>query len=182
MGSLFFIQLLWIPLNLFRLVLRIFKHKLPKWAKKKFKSQIEFKGIQDEAIRFSMEGCIEICINAYITLVTLNNDYFVYRWEAFSTVFCIGTSVFMIGLPFYLFISAYLFQKDYKARGFGYKRFVNVYQDFRPRFKPTLYYFFFIVRRYIFVISLLSLGDVAILQTAIYLVSSIMTLVYMLDA
>lgn len=35
MGSLFFIQLLWIPLNTGRLILRIFKNKLPKWARRK---------------------------------------------------------------------------------------------------------------------------------------------------
>lgn len=137
--------------------------------------------MQEEAIRFSMEGCIEICINAYITLVTFNKDYFVYRWEAFSTVFCIGTAIYMTILPFYLLISSYLYQRDYKTRGVGYRRFKSIYHDFRPRFKPTLYYFIFIIRRYIFVVSLLSLGELEILQIAFYQISSILTLVYMLD-
>lgn len=182
MGSLFFIQLCWIPLNLGRLFLRAVYHKLPRNCRKKVRNQVNFKGAQEEAIRFSMEGCIEICINSYLTLVTLQPDYFTYRWEAFSSVVCIGSTLFMIGLPFYLFISAYTFTRDYKSRGAAYRRFFSIYKDFRPRIKPMLYYFVFIARRYIFVLSLLTLQEYAIVQTAIYLISSVLTLAYLMDA
>ena len=159
MGSLFFVQLLWIPLNFGRLILRIVHKKLPKFCRKKLKNQINFQGMQEEALRFSMEGCIEICINAYITLITLNKDYFNYKWESFSTVTCILQTIFMICLPAYLLISAYTFTRDYQSRGPAYKRFFSIYRDMRPRFGPALYYFFFIVRRYIFVVLLLALSD-----------------------
>ena len=133
------------------------------------------KDVLVDLIRFYMEGCIEICVNLYITLFTLKKDYFTtYSWETFSTIFCMFTALQMVLLPVFLGMSAYYFATQYKTRGERYRQIRYLFADFRPRLLPALYYFFFIMRRYLFVISLIQLKNTPTLQVSFYLYSSLL--------
>ena len=133
--------------------------------------------------RFFLEGTLELCLSCGITFLMMKPSY----WTSFkmftSSLFCIINFGILIVMPFITLYISLNYQKKYWTDKRYKRKYRFMFEEIEvKKLACCLYYVFFIMRRYIMVVSLIALPKNFLFQILLTVHASLIFLLYLLHS